>query len=410
MSSPRPPKRPRSPSPTTSQPPLKRPLRDIKNETPVSHPRKRPGASSRVPQSQANQIQARQAAREAEANSFAKTARGNEEVVRQHYNAVPQRGREWRKTESTIKGLRSFNNWVKSTIIHKFAPREEDDDGRDHGREAPLNVLDVGCGKGGDLGKWAQSPQPVGCYVGVDPAEVSIEQARERSLKKGGRFVGVIPNSDELKKGVVDWYKKQSDKKQSGETQERNEKKEPAVNGHHTTKEPPDDPTVASQALNNITEPAPDMPPPDSLAPNGTDPSSSQPLPSTEDPPPQPTSTKEVPPEQPSTDDSNLTPSPTPEWSNPLYRVHFSNFPPSDGLFRGTYGWKYSFFLAEAVDTVPEYVVPWEAFRHIAEDYNLELQWRRGFHQIWEDESHSRVFGPLSERMGVRGKDGGSCC
>jgi hypothetical protein len=36
--------------------------------------------------------------------------RGVTDVVRQHYNAVPERGREWRKTESKIKGLRSFRS------------------------------------------------------------------------------------------------------------------------------------------------------------------------------------------------------------------------------------------------------------------------------------------------------------
>jgi mRNA (guanine-N7-)-methyltransferase len=51
--------------------------------------------------------------------------RGVSDVVRQHYNAVPERGREWRKTDSKIKGLRSFNNWIKSTLIQKFSPDEE---------------------------------------------------------------------------------------------------------------------------------------------------------------------------------------------------------------------------------------------------------------------------------------------
>ena len=63
--------------------------------------------------------------------------------------------------------------------------------------------------------------------------------------------------------------------------------------------------------------------------------------------------------------------------------------------------------MEEAVEEVPEYIVPWEAFRAIAEDYNLELQYRKGFREIWEVEGNTRVFGPLSERMGVRGRDGG---
>ena len=43
----------------------------------------------------------------------------------------------------------------------------------------------------------------------------------------------------------------------------------------------------------------------------------------------------------------------------------------------------------------------------IAEDYNLELQYRKPFAEIWKEEQNHPVFGPLSERMGVRGRDGG---
>lgn len=43
----------------------------------------------------------------------------------------------------------------------------------------------------------------------------------------------------------------------------------------------------------------------------------------------------------------------------------------------------------------------------IAEDYNLELQYRKPFAEIWQEERNSPVFGPLSERMGVRGADAG---
>ena len=43
----------------------------------------------------------------------------------------------------------------------------------------------------------------------------------------------------------------------------------------------------------------------------------------------------------------------------------------------------------------------------IAEDYNLELQYRRPFGDIWKEEKDHPVFGPLSERMGVRQRGGG---
>ena len=45
--------------------------------------------------------------------------------------------------------------------------------------------------------------------------------------------------------------------------------------------------------------------------------------------------------------------------------------------------------------------------RRLAEDYNLELQYRKDFKEIWYEERNDRVLGPLSERMGVRERDRG---
>ncbi|KAL8747165.1 MAG: hypothetical protein Q9190_000929 [Brigantiaea leucoxantha] len=44
----------------------------------------------------------------------------------------------------------------------------------------------------------------------------------------------------------------------------------------------------------------------------------------------------------------------------------------------------------------------------IAEDYNLELQYRRPFVDIWADEKNHPVFSSLSERMGVRDRETGT--
>ncbi len=306
------------------------------------------------------------------------------DVVTQHYNSVPERGREWRSTGSQIIGLRNFNNWVKSTIIQKFSPSEDFTPGNmGHGAvggppEDRILVLDVGCGKGGDLGKWEKAPQPVDLYVGIDPAEVSIRQARGRyaemaqkakgyrgrrpqpifyaeffakdafgewlgdipivqkvgidpasgpgaagaasarwggggfdvvsmmfcmhyafeseikargmlrnvagSLKKGGRFLGVIPNSDVISKKVEEFHKKKAQGETSG-----------VMDGQ------------------------------ESKTPNGQE--------------------EEV-----------------LEWGNSIYTVRFPGKTPEDGIFRPPFGWKYSYSLVEAVEA-PEYVVPWEAFR-----------------------------------------------
>lgn len=432
------------------------------NEAP--RPRKRPGGASRISAADKEAVLKRQQDREEEARKEAAT-RGVHDVVRQHYNAVPQRGRDWRKTDSRIKGLRSFNNWVKSTIIHKFAPI-------DGGNGPPLRVLDLGCGKGGDLGKWQQAPQPVEILVGIDPAEVSIEQARERhsemwragnrggrgrggrpqrtfdaefitqdafghsianipivrnigfdpgtpvsrrgggfdvvsmmfcmhyafeseakargmlqnvagSLVKGGRFFGTIPNSDVIRSKVEAFHKAQEGLRESADTQDpkitesqdsesaateevdgqapltKAESKDGEINLSSTTKATVELDIQSSSKAESKGDPK-DVDVNLSLTaritkevngqPVGTSPSSSD---SASKPP-----VKPLPAKNPETE---LLP--VAEWGNDIFRVRFPGLTPKDGVFRPPFGWKYSYFMEEAVEEIPEYVVPWEAFR-----------------------------------------------
>jgi mRNA (guanine-N7-)-methyltransferase len=44
----------------------------------------------------------------------------------------------------------------------------------------------------------------------------------------------------------------------------------------------------------------------------------------------------------------------------------------------------------------------------LTEDYNLELQYRKPFMEIWEEEKNDPELGPLSERMGVRDRATGA--
>lgn len=93
-------------------------------------------------------------------------------TVAEHYNNLEQRGIEERR-QSRIIHLRNFNNWTKSVSINEAIetlrrrnPRRE------------IRVLDLGCGKGGDLRKWAIGRvQHVVC---ADMAETSIQQAADR--------------------------------------------------------------------------------------------------------------------------------------------------------------------------------------------------------------------------------------
>ncbi|KAF2670455.1 guanine-N(7)-methyltransferase [Microthyrium microscopicum] len=373
--------------------------------------RKRPGVSARLPTRRPEAL-SRDAPRDQNPPDMM-LQRGVHNVVAQHYNAVPERGRAWRQTDSKIKGLRSFNNWVKSVLIQKCAPKE---DGRVM-RNA--KVLDIGCGKGGDLMKWQKNH--IELYVGIDPADVSIDQARDRyeqmkrkdrrlfhgefiardgfgqsldgidivmrvgfdkgldarwggggfdivsmmfcmhyafeteakarqmlqnvagALRKGGRFLGVIPNSDALSERVEEYYKKHS-------------KAAPPVQDDE------DDDWDPEKSLDTKEE-----------EPAAKDKEESEEI----------------------------------GWGNSIYNVKFPQGAPKDGIFRPPYGHKYFFFLEEAVDEVPEFVVPWEAFRGLAEEYNLSMEYRMPFREVWEQERHNPVFRELSERMNVRDRNTG---
>ncbi|KAJ2450272.1 mRNA cap guanine-N7 methyltransferase [Coemansia sp. RSA 2336] len=84
--------------------------------------------------------------------------------VAEHYNQRRELGVEGRM-HTKITGLRLFNNWVKSLLIRQYA-------------FAGSRVLDLGCGKGGDLRKW--SIAGIAEYVGMDIAQVSVQQAQRR--------------------------------------------------------------------------------------------------------------------------------------------------------------------------------------------------------------------------------------
>ncbi|KAF2463104.1 guanine-N(7)-methyltransferase [Lindgomyces ingoldianus] len=408
--------------------------------------RKRPGAASRLTAAEREAARQRQLQREKEEEEKAQrvaASRGVHDVVKQHYNLVPQRGREWRVTDSKIKGLRSFNNWVKSSTIQKFI-----------GDERHIKVLDIGCGKGGDLQKW-QSSRKLELYVGADPADVSITQARERyeqmrkrlrrgqhifhaefytkdcfgeflgeipiikdvgidpgvgpgnavsqrwggggwdivtmmfcmhyafeseekargmlrnvagALRKGGRFIGCIPNSDVLSAKVIEHHKAQG----TG-----------VGNTNGIADEEDDRPAFASDDDEDDWDPEKSL---DDPKPQEGEP---------EKPKDEKQKAKEAQ-EDGEVEEEGF------EWGNSIYRVKFPGKTPPDGTFRPPFGWKYFYFLQEAVEEVPEYVVPWEAFRALAEDYNLELQYRKPFREVWDEQKDDPELGPLSEKMGVR--------
>uniref|UniRef100_M1B4J4 mRNA (guanine-N(7))-methyltransferase n=1 Tax=Solanum tuberosum TaxID=4113 RepID=M1B4J4_SOLTU len=84
--------------------------------------------------------------------------------VADHYSARTNQTLEEREA-SPIIHLKKLNNWIKSVLIQLYAKRGD-------------AVLDLACGKGGDLIKWDKAK--VGYYVGIDIADGSIEDCRTR--------------------------------------------------------------------------------------------------------------------------------------------------------------------------------------------------------------------------------------
>jgi SAM-dependent methyltransferase len=88
------------------------------------------------------------------------------------------------RAASRIFHMRSFNGWVKATQIQELNPKTKLPGSKKLG--GPIRVLDLACGKGGDLGKWILHPRTIGNYVGLDVARGSLKDAalRVRSMRQ----------------------------------------------------------------------------------------------------------------------------------------------------------------------------------------------------------------------------------
>ena len=69
------------------------------------------------------------------------------------------------RVDSETIFVRVFNNFIKTLLIQQYAEK----------RGAHLSVLDLCCGKGGDLKKWMW--QSVSHYVGVDLSPNLVQEA-----------------------------------------------------------------------------------------------------------------------------------------------------------------------------------------------------------------------------------------
>lgn len=326
------------------------------------------------------------------------------ELVKKFYNNVENLDSEFRKNVSRIKGLRAFNNWVKCALIHKFAVAADSQSStgeqsllssminREGLDSQGLRVLEIGCGKGGDLHKWHTAPEKVAIYVGLDPADVSIKQAQERwkgyqkTLKYGtalsraeyytqdcfGESIKSIPAIKEVGfrheaggEGGFDIasmmfcmhyaFENETKVRMMLENITSALKKGGKLIGCVPNS------NVIGEKIREFHE-----------AHKGDDLGKNQ---------------------------------KAAVWGNDIHNIRFPGKSPVDGIFDRPFGDKYFFTLAEAVEA-PEYVVPWEIFCALAEEYNLKLQYCKSFDKVWAEEKDDDVLAHLSEEMGVKDKNG----
>ncbi|RZC38369.1 mRNA cap guanine-N7 methyltransferase [Asbolus verrucosus] len=102
-----------------------------------------------------------------------KPAEGYAKVVATHYNQLEEKGLDER-SKSRIVYMRNFHNWIKSMLINEYLTKIKE--GKKH--NAPIRVLDMCCGKGGDLLKWRKGN--ITHLICSDIASVSLDQCKSR--------------------------------------------------------------------------------------------------------------------------------------------------------------------------------------------------------------------------------------
>jgi len=89
-------------------------------------------------------------------------------------------------------------------------------------------------------------------------------------------------------------------------------------------------------------------------------------------------------------------------FGNSVYKITFETR--NHSLF----GQRYSFFLLDAVEDVPEYVVHWDNFVQLAQEHDLHLVEKKEFHDLFQEEQDHKDYAPLLKRMKVVDDQGDS--
>jgi len=88
-------------------------------------------------------------------------------------------------------------------------------------------------------------------------------------------------------------------------------------------------------------------------------------------------------------------------FGNSVYKITFEK---RDD--KPVFGHKYWFFLQDAVENVPEYIVRWDNFVQMAAEYKLFPIYKEEFHHVFQE--HQELYKPLMVRMKVVDDNGES--
>lgn len=272
-------------------------------------------------------------------------------LIAQHYSARRNCTVEEREA-SPIIHLKKLHNWIKAVLIGMHVRRGN-------------SVLDVACGKGGDLAKWQKAE--VKQYVGVDVVESSLQQAWKRYTElKGvnGGFAATFICADcfaESMRALVaghaplggfDICSCQFALHYSWSSMAR-----------------------ARAALANVAA---------LLKPGGhfigTMPDADVIL-------------------------SKLRKTTSGEFGNKLYKVTFDKHQKANALrcAKEPFGLQYEFHLEDAVNHCPEWLVSFNELKNLAQQYGLELVLKKNFHEFVNEHKQGHDLAGLMHKLGAHG-------
>ena len=99
----------------------------------------------------------------------------------------------YQKITNLLKPMRDYHNWIKSTILYTYCFPQ-------HitrvGKKKQMDVLDIGCGRGGDIMKMYHSR--INKYVGIDVNYDSIYSATNGAISRYNNLKKKFPNFTDM--------------------------------------------------------------------------------------------------------------------------------------------------------------------------------------------------------------------